>query len=285
VNSKKLLLFILLNINFAITPVFTLVSSSDESHKNQFNEYIQGKQNTQLMIAGACTAITGLIVASRYIQDKYYNDDLVGNKYEYAQAWYEAMSQKHPKAHLESKKILEAKTQFPIFNNIYFSHIYLKQINSIYKKQLEDQELTSEEASMLAQQEFILIFQAGFIDKNYGVYANMSAIASDIAILSLVVPALKTLHSTENISNFDSLLKEVDKFDFNYNVSIIPKIILLVTANAWIINCYDKAADEFACKECDIDCLYAAVEFFENNNMSKNRIEYIKNEIASREQN
>ena len=284
-NSKKLLLFILLNINFAITPVFRLVSSSNESHKNQFNEYIQSRQNIQLTIAGACTAITGLIVASRYIQDKYYNDDLVGNKYEYAQAWYDAMSKKHPKVHLESKKFLEAKTQFSIFNNIYFAHDYLKQINSIYKKQLKDQELTSEEASTLAHQEFILICQAVSIDQNYAILASMSAIVSEIAILSLVVPAIKMLHTTENISNFDSLLKEVDKFDFNYNVSIIPKIILLLATNAWIINFYDKAVDEFACKECDIDCLYAAVEFFENHNMSKNRIEYIKNEIDCREQN
>jgi|GEM_PF-1692171 len=286
-NSKKmtLLMLMLLNINFTATPLQILTSGSEESHKNQFDKYIQDRQTTHLQIYGGCTALIGLIVASNYIQDRYYNDDLVEKEYEYAQAWYNAMNEKHPIAHLGNKKFLQTKNQFPIFNNIYFAHDSLKQINAIYKKQLENLQLTNDEVATLAQQEFILIYQAGFIEKNCGIYVNMSSMASNIAMTTLMIPALKTLQPTGAISSFASLLQGVNTFSVNYNVSIVAKLILYFTAKSCIANSYDKVADEFACKECDIDCLHAAVEFFEKNGLSQSRIEAIKNQIAHREKN
>lgn len=138
-KNFTLLMFFLLNINFEITPkLFQIYNNIN--YEAQFKDYLSLKQNEELKTIGYWSTAIVVLGAICYAGDIYFKEtDKVGIKYPDAQKWYDAMHLKYPQAHFDQKQFLQTSyTQTPAFYNIYFSHDSLQQINTIYKKKLEN---------------------------------------------------------------------------------------------------------------------------------------------------
>ena len=151
--NKKIALIALLSFN--MTPVQAEIKMNDI---------------TSPIISTAMGAAACYILVTHLIKE----DALVAAKYPHAKAWYDAMGAKYPAAHLESKPFLQNIWGMPVslmswsstFNQIYFPKNVLIRINSLYGMQLENQTLSQEDQLYLAEQEFILLHEAGHIEHN-----------------------------------------------------------------------------------------------------------------------
>ncbi|AXK61128.1 hypothetical protein [Candidatus Chromulinivorax destructor] len=286
------LMLLLLNINYTITHT-SFEINFDQNYNNQFEKYVSFEQSNQLQSIQLLSAIIISISAMYYIDDAYSTkkNRLVTAIYPYAQAWYDEMSIKYPEAHFDQKKFLPADyAQSPSFYNIYFSDSSLININNLYKKKLENQNLTDNEQLFMVQNEFLLLYQAGYIEQNCAFNYRIAALTFFIATSSLMIPFLRCFHPQSDIDNihkhkslnFIELQNEILQFQSNYYILCLAQLIFTFPAYQCIIKHYVNIAYNFACTHCDKDCLDAAILLFENNKINP---QAIKDEIARRKQN
>lgn len=224
---------------------------------------LESIQNSTIAWTVGLSTYLALVGYSAYITTNYLiqEEHLVVSKYPYAQAWYDAMAEKYPQAHLDQKKFLQTMRKVSpkvirwcsTFNHIYFPQDSLKDINAFFKKQSEGIELTDEEKLTLAREEFILLHEAGHIEHSDIVNRFGTMIGAIIGLNGLKLCALYALSQDEKYCN--QLLAYNDLFNtFNLYAWIIG-MIYLSRSNEF-------AADTFAYTHGDEDSLKGGISFF-----------------------
>jgi len=182
---------------------------------------------------------------------------LVASKYPDAQKWYEALSKKYPDAHLEQKRFSQtmrgvranAIAWCSAFDAIYFPQASLKEINRLYKKKMKNKELTQEELTILAKEEFILLHEAGHIEHN-DMWKRLVSIIGIEAILSIGSQLYLKHINPSGVQR--TIVSHMDGF--------IPFFVALFG----YIRYQEAQADNFACQQGDIDALKGGITFFED---------------------
>ena len=229
--NKKIALIALLSFN--MMPVKAEIKLSDMTSP------IIG---TALVAAATYTVVTHLI----------HEDALVKSKYPHAQAWYDAMGLKYPKAHLETKPFLQKIWGMPVklmswcstFNQIYFPQDALIRINSLYGMQLDNQTLSQEDQLYLAEQEFILLHEAGHIEHN------------DITRALICTAALGAL--TGALTSDKSSLQNQNP------LPVASSAISLIMIHMILSRYHERNADAFAYTNSDDLALQGGLQFFES---------------------
>ncbi len=282
---KNSILFIcLLSFNCAINS-FWFKTNSTESLNDQFNRYLTELQSDKLTTAAYWSLLPILVSTTYYVHDTYCKNAQVATKYENAQKWYEAIDQKYPEAHLHQKQFLQAEyTQEPSFYNIYYSHDSLKQIEKLYTKKLNNQTLTNDEQIILQQKEFLLLYQAGYIERNCAMYSNLTKLACFAGTEAIQIPILKLFNSPSHINTLYDLQDQMNQMQYQHTMlSIADLVFYLSVLMPCITQYYENVAYEFAYTQCDTNCLHAAVELFEYDKTKTSLLLNIKNEITRRQ--
>ena len=230
-------------------------------HKPQ--EVLNSIQNSTITWAAGLSAYVALIGCSAYITMNYLiqEEHLVAAKYPYAQAWYDAMAEKYPQAHLDQKKFLQTMRKISPkainwcsgFNHIYFPQDSLKDINTFFKKQSEGIELTDEEKLTLSREEFILLHEAGHIEHNDIINRFGTMIGAIIGLNGLKLCALYGLSQDEKYSNQLVAYNEI----FN-----TANLYIWIIGMIYLSRSNEFAADEFAYTCGDEDSLKGGISFF-----------------------
>lgn len=305
IMKKFILLFAVL---FHATSLQTIDFTFDphQDLQEQFDSYVALRQQNKLHMTALWTAITVGINSLIYLSDVYPQDSsLVAHLYPHAQQWYEQMLQKYPHARLDQKKFIQTKyAQSPSFCNIYFTAQSLRDIDQIYKKQLAGEELTELEQTCMKQNEFLILYQAGYIENNSKFKTHTAMTTSYIATDNALIPALKFLQSYPWFKTTPPLISvttlptklqdelapiytrlfndQVTCFDVNYSISSITNIVLfLMYYMPAMSNFFIGQAIQFACDQCHDDCLPAAIAIYETMNKPQ-FVTIIKNEMIRR---
>lgn len=198
------------------------------------------------------TQITVAVIASMALLQNCFvkEDHFVSYKYPYAQQWYDSLNEKYPDAHLSEKRFLQTMYGMPVklmswcstMNAIYFPQDSLKAINAAYKRKSEGQELSKEESEMLAQEEFILLHEAGHIEQNH--------------IVKRLCIGL----------SFDALITAVVK-KYDINLSWFNRLFLRIAVQSPFTRFQEGQADDFACARAGQQELEGGIRFFENEEM------------------
>ena len=281
-----MLLTLLLSINFTAHP-YWLTLNNYEDYTKQFNKYLSAQEYDKLQMTAFWSAIFISLASLGYLSDTsscIKEENKVAIKYPNAQKWYDAMHEKYPLAHFDQKQFLQTEyEQKAAFYNIYFSQDSLQQINIIYTKKLDNKTLTDDEQLILAQKEFLLLYQAGYIEENCARNKSFTILGTLIATESLIIPATNLLipksHSLLDLKN------NITTFESYYTMLSIADLFLFIAVYMPSITKYfDNTAYKFAYTQCDNDCLEAAIKLFENDTINKSRIEDIKFELQRRQE-
>ena len=223
-------------------PSQTIISKTIITEDSVYNS-----SQIRLIQFGILATTASLIIANNYIQTVLLvkEEYLVKNKFPFAQEWYDALNVKHPEAELDKKLFLQEMRGIPAkmtswcstFNDIYFPQESLKEINTIYKKKMNNEEITKEEETALCKEEFILLHEAGHIQHN--------DIRNRLCCLFGVNAALiATLDNSKN----------------NVGTYYLAMIATLIGTSRF----QESNADNFACENSDINALEGGITFFEN---------------------
>ncbi|MBP6869844.1 hypothetical protein KBC04_03115 [Candidatus Babeliales bacterium] len=268
----------------------------------QFNDYVSLQQKDELRLTALWTIGILIIHGINYRYDKYYQEDsLVTNKYPYAQKWYNELSQKYPEAHLDQKQFIQAKySQAPEFYNIYFLDASLQQIDQLYKKQLAQEKLTEIEDRIIKQNEFLILYQAGYIEQSCALKKTLAITTGFIAADITSTPATQLIRSLSRVDIIpissvpannqsglaflynEAFKNEVKCFDYcNAQINIAAALLFILIYLPTIKNYFSNQAYQFACNQCDNDCLQAALILYEKEH-DINLVKIIKDQIQHR---
>ncbi len=289
-NVKKTLLFSwLLATSFTTTPhSYTFLANSEKNYTNQFKDFMSSYEHDNFILTASLSSFISLLLGLAYIGERYGTQkNTIDIDYPHAQAWYNSLCDKYPLAHLNQKKILQASGQSTaLFYHINLSRDSLRQINKLYKKQLDAQPLTDDEIAIIAQEEFMILSYAGSIEHNCLIKQQLIFQPSFIAAFTLIFPLLKTYHPITDVYDVTSCARGAEQFQTDANLLTLAAMILLLGESA-CIHAYQKdLTDSFACKHADDACLYGALSFcLDHKNTHNNQLELINAEITQREQN
>lgn len=258
--------------------------SSKINEVSKFSLYpiSQAVLNTSIK-AGAA----GALFASQYISNTYLvqEEHLVKTKYPHAQAWYDAMHKKYPNAHLNSKLFLQTMRGYSAklmswrstINQIYFPQDALKDIDTLYKKHINDIDpLTEDENLFLSMQEFVLLHEAGHIEHNHitnGIVISICLFASVEALRAVY----RMHHDRNNLRVFFNALESQNNLDSD--TALVGKLGYdfflcgLVWIGTFTIDAImpfivsrpqELEADKFAYQNADMQALQGGIKFFEN---------------------
>ncbi len=116
-----------------------------------------------------------------YILDEFKETDtFVEENYPYAQRWYNDLAKQHPTADLSQHKFLKSNVSAvdstignvtkevckALPHRIFFPEEDLKNINLLYKKQIDGQQLTTDEQLQLGEAQWTLFHEAGHLKNN-----------------------------------------------------------------------------------------------------------------------
>lgn len=216
---------------------------------------------------GIMTAVVGLIVGIQYVKTNYLiqKKHLVTTDYPYAQAWYDAMAIKYPKAHLDQKLFLQTfrhvhKNQITwcsIFNDIYFPQKSLQDINRLYKNVIDGIELSREDQLLLGKEEFILLHEAGHIEHG-DIFSRLVSIIGIFATLEL----LRAYYMSANL-NWNTL-ESYNRQNTANNLYIIELLLFFPMIFNMLSRSHEKNADKFSYSQIDENALHGGISFFEN---------------------
>ncbi len=272
-NAKnlKLAAMLLLSLNSIESPLSA--ENITSSISDYFNSKLHPATNATINIS-LVTGLIGLAATSQYVATTYLvqESQLVQTKYPHAQAWYEALAEKYPAANLNSKLFLQTMRGIPAkfmswcstMNQIYFPQDALKDINNIYKKQLDGLTLTEEEMIFLGMQEFVLLHEAGHIEHNDMTKRYLTLIGV-FATLETVRAICRTYYANNSASQKANLSYEEQAIIKVYNdFMIFAEFIALDFILPVFIRAQEFAADAFAYKQIDENALKGGIAFFEN---------------------
>lgn len=267
-NIKKLkfLCAALLGINLMQSPVQATILNDNTTY---YPNIAQG--------AGVAVA---LYVGYNYLIRQEY---LVANKFPVAQAWYDALAQKYPAAHLDQKQFVQKPKHSLIPNQladfakscswssnhdyIYFEDTTLAGITFLYQKVLDGYPLNEKEQLILASLEFVLLHEAGHIEHDD---------AKDIMIT--IFGLLFLTHGTQ----LESAIKKEAPEDFALinqwplkSETTIPGVLALPEAATFMagliamLRYQESRADKFAYTIADNNALKGAITIFEDEDTDK----------------
>ena len=241
---------------------------------------------TTPILATGASAIGIYILTTHLIKE----ECLVKSKYPHAQAWYDAMAIKYPVAHLDNKLFLQTIWGIPknfiswcsTFNQIYFPQSALIRINSLYGMLENNQTLSDQDQLFLAEQEFILLHEAGHIEHNditetYCYTAALGAVIGGFAdkeICTNYDPKFNVQIKPKPQITIQSNLIENNDVSFTiptkYNVTItMTESLIKTAASALVISLLlgrhnERNADAFAYTHGDDNALLGGISFFES---------------------
>lgn len=256
--KSKVLLVVLLSCNMAAAmhvafdkpnslelfkQAIDTINCSEQKKTALFNTIIY----TALAINGA---ITNYVNTNYLIREEY----LVLKDFPAAQAWYDEMAVKYPQAKLSEKSFLQTMRNTrakymqwcSTSNQIYCPQEALEEIETLYQKKLDGQELTQEETLALGTQEFVLLHEAGHIEHNDLFYRTLYSIGTFASLEA----ARAAFHENEKTQqNWTTFLIELIAFG---HLSNIPS------------RCQERAADKFSYELVDMNALQGGINFFES---------------------
>jgi len=248
---------------------------------------IEYQQMSRAVTIGSTAAFSALVIYAcidQHIRTNYLiqEDYLVKNKYPHAQAWYEDLTLKYPEAHFESKAFLQ--TMYGISarfiswcstsNQIYFPEASLKEIDSLYRRTVAGETLTDKEKLTLCKEEFILLHEAGHIEKDDLVKRFISMVGLTLGLNGLYLLSTEMTQSNGIVNTID--FNDLNSSDsqaaiqtagihFLNKFNAVNRIYTIALIQ--IIRNQESAADKFAYSQADIDALYGGVSFFESKEM------------------
>ncbi|MBP6869845.1 hypothetical protein KBC04_03120 [Candidatus Babeliales bacterium] len=277
-------IFIILFNHFTTAQMFSFQTSNGPEYQQQFEKYMSWQQEIILRNTGFFTVIIATIIACNYLPNSN-TDSNLEMEYPYAEQWYQAMDTKYPQAFLQTKQFKKSKfSESASVNIIQFMSSSLQEINTIYKKQLENKELTEQEFSTIKKYEFLLLSQAGYIENNSSIKGSAAFLTSYAISNSLIVPFLKLYHPIGgDVFDINSFQRGIDQFKFDYNMlSIIQILGILVTSGSLNIY-YENIGDTFAATICDDESLKATIQAFKYEENSKYRAKKLQEEFTKRQ--
>lgn len=230
---------------------------------DDINKTLSSLSNSTINWTCGLSSFVAFVGISNYITTNYLiqEEHLVVTKYPHAQAWYDAMAEKYPEAHLHEKKFLQTMRKISpkaiawcsTFNHIYFPQESLKAIDSFFKKQSDGFDLSDDEKLTLAREEFILLHEAGHIEHGDIVTRFGSVIASIIGLNGLKLCALYAYSQDQKNSTQLCILNE----SFN-----ILNIYTYIIGMIYLSRTHEFAADKFAYTHGDDKSLEGGISFF-----------------------
>ncbi|MDP3787702.1 MAG: M48 family metalloprotease [Candidatus Chromulinivorax sp.] len=224
---------------------------------------------TALCVVGACAAYQ-YIVSNYLVQEEH----LVKTDYPYAQLWYDELARKYPDAHLESKLFLQTMRGVPkksvswcsSFRHIYFPQDDLQSINYSYaRKFLALDDYDEIDDLILAEQEFILLHEAGHIEHNDA--AKRCMVFARMAVAAQIMEYGLQIYFQDPMSVYPSLAdleQAVAKRDFISNCNWSAKVMAIMVGCIYLSRTQECAADDFACEIADDQALKGGISFFES---------------------
>ena len=262
-------------------PVFNRLTLADKIEIARSDDFDPLSQ--VVLQTSALATIIGISVISSYVATTYLIQEkhLVKAKYPDAQAWYNAMNEKYPAAHLDSKLFLQTMRGVPAklmswcstTNQIYFPQEALHDINFLYRKQVNNIEpLTDEENLFLGMQEFILLHEAGHIEHNHITKRILTVVGLFASVLTLRA-VYKIYNDEANLINMLS-----DENPDYISQDDIDGVQLVYDFCTWFIafmafdimvpfvasRPQEFEADKFAYENADDLALQGGIAFFEN---------------------
>ena len=215
--------------------------------------------------------LIGLLASYNYVVSNYLvqEEHLVQVDYPYAQEWYQDLVCKYPAAHLDTKLFLQTMRNIPAkniswcssFRHIYFPQDELITIDAYYKKKMDGLELDTDEELFLAEQEFILLHEAGHIESNDAAQRYMTLAALAIGV-QLAGCALQYWMQDKTVyENQRDLYQALWKNDMLSNVLYYSKIAGAFAGYTAVVRSQEFAADTFACTLADQDALQGGISF------------------------
>lgn len=274
-NTKKLkfLCAALLSINLMQSPVQATILNDNQTF------YPNIAQGTGVAVI--------LYVGYNYLIRQEY---LVKNKFPVAQAWYDALAQKYPAAHLDQKQFVQkpklslipdALADFAKSCNwssnhdyIYFKDTDLGTITTLYQKVLDGYPLHPKEQLTLASKEFMILHEAGHIEHDD---------AKDIMIT--IFGLLFLTHGTqlenamkkETPEDYNLIEIDLSKYNIDYTIKkltipgimTIPQAVAFMTGLIAMLRYQESRADKFAYTMADDNTLKGAITIFEDEDNDK----------------
>jgi hypothetical protein len=254
---------------------------------------------------------TYFYAASSYlVQEKH----LVATKYPYAQNWYDQLVIKYPTANLDKKLFLQTwrgvDSKFiqhcSSFHHIYFPQDSLEKINTLYKKVVDGEQLTTEEEISLGKEEFLLLHEAARIEHkdvasqcfaSTGMLAGLTGLAAlhgyigtqktCISFLTQLLTAVNPNFELDDrmfsakgdtylafssprdwvLFGADFAKNSIFATSIHHYIAIIFGVILYGKMFETVAKNQEFAADKFACDLADINALEGGITFFEGKNI------------------
>ena len=221
-------------------------------------------------VGSAATNAWNYASTTYLVQEKH----LVKTDFPYAQAWYDNLVLKYPTAHLDQKLFLQTWRNVDSkyiqhlswFKNIYFPQDSLETINTLYKKVVDEQQLTQEEQLSLGKEEFLLLHEAAHIE-HQDVAARCYAMTGIFAGLTGVAQLHTSCGSEDTVISFLEKSFNIPKVGatvmHHYGMVVIGAIMYAMTFNTFA-QTHEVAADKFACDLADMNALQGGIMFFED---------------------
>lgn len=276
-NTKtlKVLCAAILSINLLQSPLPATIINKDSTYALPFN--------AAAMSAGAVYLGYNFLVRQDY---------LVSKKAPEAQLWYEAMAEKYPNAHLQTKQFVQKNNQsgyipewlatatkkcnlISNYNHIYFTKEALKEITYVYKKVLAGYPLDAKEESAMARYEFILLHEAGHIEHNDSTNILKAVGALTVGLIGANAAAIQMLPEKHpypvnykisvpyNVKISQSVI-DIQKAEFNICLAPVLSQMAFFSVLVTMLRHQEAQADTFAYKMMDTQTLQKALTLFEN---------------------
>jgi len=209
-------------------------------------------------------------------------EHLVKNKFSHAQTWYDDMTIKYPGAHLNKKqfvqtlkpnsslipdflgKITQSCYWFSSYDHIFFAEENLKEITFLYKKVIDGYPLDSNEQLVLAQNEFMLLHEAGHIehkDSRNIIITIIGLLAvtegPDFVYNKITKPVEDKIKAPENQNYLLGLIEVPGPLFTIKGLTVVGGLIS-------VLRHQEAQADVFACKLADSKTLQGTLPLFEN---------------------
>lgn len=220
--------------------------------------------------------VVGAYAAYHYIASNYLvqEEHLVGTDYPYAQLWYNELARKYPDAHLDSKLFLQTMRGVPkesvswcsSFRHIYFPQDDLRMIELCYaRKLLALDDYHEIDDLILAEQEFILLHEAGHIEHNDVMKRFITFACLVVAGQGLEYRLQKHFQEPTSVyPRLADLEQAVAQKEFTSSCIWSTKIMAIIAACICLSRAQECAADDFACKIADQQALEGGISFFES---------------------
>ncbi|MDP3788117.1 MAG: M48 family metalloprotease [Candidatus Chromulinivorax sp.] len=262
IKNLKVLCGAMLAINLMQSPIEATITNENDIYYPH-------------VMTGAGMAVTLYIGYNYLIRQEF----LVKNKFPVAQAWYDALTQKYPAAHLDQKQFVQTPKLSLLpdqlarliqscgwtssHDHIYFKDTALTEITTLYQKIIDGYPLHEREQLALARHEFTLLHEAGHIEHN-DAKDLLITIGGLLFLTHGLVDTSKDIKPKDfNLVDFKIQGLPVQCFTIPAVIQTIPSATF-ITGLLAMLRYQESRADKFACDIADDVTLKGAITIFED---------------------